>query len=97
MVVWMEGWTCHVSNGGVLCEAATCSFRGGPYNPFPKVNMFQKGKKFKKHLKMLKKKASETLSQFSDFSSDDDDAASSTFLGDLNEDMCYGLPYTPLD
>ena len=45
---------------------------------------------------MLKKKASETLSQFSDFGSDDD-VASSTFLGDLNEDMCYGLPYTPLD
>ena len=92
----MEGWTCHVSNGGVLCEAATCSFRGGPYNPFPEVNIFQKDKEFKKHLKMLKKKASETLSQFSDFGSDDD-VASSTFLGDLNEDMCYGLPYTPLD
>ncbi|RVX08738.1 hypothetical protein CK203_011051 [Vitis vinifera] len=30
MVVRMEGWTCHVSNGGMLCEAATCSFRGGP-------------------------------------------------------------------
>ena len=45
---------------------------------------------------MLKKKASKTLSQFSDFGSDDD-VASSTFLGDLNEDMCYGLPYTLLD
>ena len=95
MVVRMEGWTCHVSNGGVLCEAATCSFRGGPYNPFPEVNMFQKDKKFKKHLKMLKKKASETLSQFSDFSSDDDDdAASSTFLGDLNEDVLWTSIHT---
>ena len=27
-----EGWMCHVSNGGVLCEAATCAFRGGPYS-----------------------------------------------------------------
>ena len=26
-----ECWTRHVSNGGVLCEAATCAFRGGPY------------------------------------------------------------------
>ena len=24
-------WTCHTSNGGVLCEAAMCSFRCGPY------------------------------------------------------------------
>ena len=27
----IRGWACHVSNGGVLCEVATCSFRGGPY------------------------------------------------------------------
>ena len=28
--------------------------------------------------------------------SDDDDTASPTFLGDVNKDMCHGLPYTPL-
>ena len=28
----IEGWMCHVSNGGVLYEAATCAFRGGPYS-----------------------------------------------------------------
>ena len=27
-----EDWTCHVSNGGVPCEATTCTPRGGPYN-----------------------------------------------------------------
>ena len=27
-----ESWTCHVPNGGVLCEAATCAFKGGPYS-----------------------------------------------------------------
>ena len=29
--IWTESWTCHVSNGGVLYEAATCAFGGGPY------------------------------------------------------------------
>ena len=38
----------------------------------------------------------ETMSQLSDFGYDDD-TASSTFLGDLNEDMCYGFLYTPLE
>ena len=38
----------------------------------------------------------ETLSQLSDFGSDDD-IASSTFLEDLNEDMCYGFLYTSLE
>lgn len=35
------------------------------------------------------------MSQFSNFGTDED-FASSTFLGDVNEDLCYGLPYTPL-
>ena len=30
--IWTDGWTCHVSNGWVLCEVATCAFRGGPYS-----------------------------------------------------------------
>ena len=47
-------------------------------------------------LKMLRQKVLETLFQFSD-SSFDDDTASSAFLGDHNEDMCYGLPYTSLE
>ena len=34
--------------------------------------------------------------QFSRSSSDDDDTTSSVFLGDVNEDMCRGLPYTSL-
>ena len=58
--------------------------------------VFASDKEFIKHLKLLKKKASKTLSQFSGFSSNDDDTASSTFLRDVNEDMCRGLPYTPL-
>ena len=57
---------------------------------------FPSDKEFKKHLKLLKKKASETLSQFSDFGFDDDTALFA-FLGDVNEDMCYDLLYTPLD
>ena len=27
-----RGLECHVSNGGVPCEATTCTLRGGPYN-----------------------------------------------------------------
>lgn len=57
---------------------------------------FPSDKEFIKHLKLLKKKASETLSKFSGFTYDDDDTASSTFLGDANEDTCRGLPYIPL-
>ena len=57
---------------------------------------FPSDKEFIKHLKLLKKKASETLSQYSGSGSDNDDIASSTFLGDVNEDMCHGYPYTPL-
>ena len=60
------------------------------------ITAFPSDKEFIKHLKLLKKKASETLSQFSGSSSDDDDTASSAFLGDVNEDMYRGLPYTPL-
>ena len=56
---------------------------------------FSSDKEYKRHLKLLKKKASETLSRFSN-SGSDDDTTSFTFLGDVNEDMCYGLPYTPL-
>ena len=59
-------------------------------------NAFHSDKEFIKHLKLLKKKASETLSQFSRSCSDDDDTTFSTFLGYVNEDMCRGLPYTPL-
>ena len=58
--------------------------------------VFPSDKEFIKHLKLLKKKAYKTLSQFFGSSFDDDDTASSAFLGDVNEDMCYGLPYTPL-
>ena len=36
------------------------------------------------------------MSQFSDFGFDDDTALFA-FLGDVNEDMCYDLLYTPLD
>ena len=57
--------------------------------------IFSSDKEYKRHLKLLKKKASETLSRFSN-SGSDDDTTSFTFLGDVNEDMCYGLPYTPL-
>ena len=57
---------------------------------------FSSNKKFKCHLKLLKKKASKTLSQFSN-SGSNDDTASFAFLGDVNEDMCYGLLDTPLD
>lgn len=56
---------------------------------------FPSNKEFKRHLKLLKKKALETLFQFSD-SGIDEDLASSVFLGDVDEDMCYRLPYTPL-
>ena len=58
--------------------------------------VFPSDKEFIKHLKLLKKKAYKTLSQFFGSSFDDDDTASSTFLRDVNEDMCCGLPYTPL-
>ena len=57
---------------------------------------FPYDKEYIKHLRLLKKKASETLSQFSGSGYDDDDTASSTFLRDVNEDMCHGFPYTPL-
>ena len=57
---------------------------------------FPSDKEFIKHLKLLKKKASETLSQYSGSGFDGDDTASSTFLGNVNEDMCHGFPYTPL-
>ena len=58
--------------------------------------VFPSNKEFIKHLKLLKKKAYETLSQFFGSSFDDDDTASSAFLRNVNEDMCCGLPYTPL-
>ena len=29
--IWTESWTCHVSNGGMFCEAAMCSFFFGVY------------------------------------------------------------------
>ena len=57
---------------------------------------FAYDKDFKMHLKILRQKASKTLSQFSD-SDSDDDIASSAFLKDHNEDMCYDLLYMPLE
>ena len=30
MVVRIEGWTCYMSKGGLLCETVTCTLRGGP-------------------------------------------------------------------
>ena len=56
---------------------------------------FPSNKEYKKHLKLLKEKASEILSWFF-YSGSDDDIASFAFLGDVNEDMCHGLPCTPL-
>ena len=53
-------------------------------------------KEFKRHIKLLKKKASKTLSQFFDFCSNKN-TAFSIFLGDVNEDMCYDIPYISLD
>ena len=55
---------------------------------------FPSDKEFKKHLKLFKKKASETLSQFF-YSGSNDDTTSSSFLGDVNEDMCYGRDTHP--
>ena len=43
--IWTESWTCHVPNGGVLYEVATCAFRGGPYNAPLLTQLFWSGRK----------------------------------------------------
>ena len=45
VIARIEGWTCHVSNGGVPCEAATCMLRGGPYNAPLLTRLFCSGRK----------------------------------------------------
>ena len=60
------------------------------------MSSFPSNKDFKKHIKILKQKASETLTLFFYFGSNDD-TASFAFLGDVNKNMCYGMPYTSLE
>ena len=82
---WISGKNAHSNPSPIPIDA-----------PLLSRTIFPSDKEFIKHLKFLKKKASKTLSQLSRSSFDDDDVASSSFLGDVNEDMCRGLPYTPL-
>lgn len=56
---------------------------------------FSSSKDFKYHLKMFQQKATKTLSQLSLDSKEN--ITSSNFKENQNENMCYGLPYTPLE
>ena len=40
-----QGWVCHMFKGGVLCEAAMCAFRVGPYNALLLTRLFCLGRK----------------------------------------------------
>ena len=53
-------------------------------------------KMLKEKLKQLQQRVTKTLSHLaSDF--DDDDSTSSILKEPQNEDICYGLPYIPLE
>ena len=60
-------------------------------------NSFPSNSAYRAYLKQIQAEAIETLSKLADSNSDDEDTASSTAFLQQNEDMCYGLPFTPLE
>ena len=64
----------------------------------PSKNIFPSNSAYKAYLKRIQEQAAETLSQlaYSDADEDEEDTVSSSAF-EQNEDMCYGLPYTPLE
>ena len=60
-------------------------------------NSFTSNSAYRAYLKQIQVEATETLSKLADSDSDDEDTASSTAFLQQNEDMCYGLPFTPLE
>ena len=62
----------------------------------PSKTFFPSNSAYKAYLKRVKEQAAETLSQLTDSYDDNEDTASSSAF-QQNEDMCYGLPYTPLE
>ena len=61
----------------------------------PSKNYFPSNSAYKAYLKKVQEQAAETLSQLADSDEDEKDTASSSAF-QQNEDMCYGLPCTPL-
>ena len=65
----------------------------------PTKDSFPSNSAYRAYLKKVQAAAAESLSQLADSNSnseDEDTADNSDFL-QQNEDMCYGLPYTPLE
>ena len=62
----------------------------------PSKNSFPSNLAYKAYLKKVQEQAAETLSQLADADSEEEDTTSSSAF-QQNEDMCYGLPNTPLE
>ena len=62
----------------------------------PSKTYFPSNFAYKAYLKKVQEQASETLSQLADSDDNDEDTTSSSAF-QQNKDMCYGLPYTPLE
>ena len=62
----------------------------------PSKNYFPSNSTYKVYLKRVQEQEAETLTQLSESDEDEEDIASSSAF-QQNEDMCYGLPYTPLE
>ena len=60
-------------------------------------NSFPSNSAYRAYLKGLQAQAAETLSQLAGSDSEDEDDTASSSAFNQNEDMCYGLPYTPLE
>ena len=59
-------------------------------------NSFPSNSAYRAYLKKIQADAAETLSQLVESNSDEEDTASSSAF-QQNEDMCYGLSFTPLE
>ena len=63
----------------------------------PSKTTFPSNSTYKAYLKRIQEQDTETLSQFKKFDYEDDEDTTSSFAFQQDEDMCYGLPYTPLE
>ena len=65
----------------------------------PTKDSFPSNSAYRAYLKKIQAAAAESLSQLanSNSNSDEEDTADNSAFLQQNEDMCYGLPYTPLE